>query len=122
MLHGNKAVVAVAFAAGVGVAGTAFYSNTVVVGSPAMASMMSTGAGYYGCSSNYGSDTICCGQPDDRSDYKGATHQCTREFPYCTSYKANEYYGHCVAVVTNIGGGGYITPNKQSDVIVLSQQ
>ena len=49
------------------------------------------------CSSDYGKDEVCCGQPDSKWYSKGKVHACPKEYPICTDYIANVNVGKCVA-------------------------
>ncbi|ALH23217.1 Galactose binding lectin domain containing protein [Chrysochromulina ericina virus CeV-01B] len=48
------------------------------------------------CSSDYGKDEVCCGQPDSKWYSKGKVHACPKEYPICTDYIANVNIGKCV--------------------------
>ena len=56
----------------------------------------STPSDWLQCSSDYGKDEVCCGQPDSKWYSKGKVHACPKEYPICTDYIANVNIGKCV--------------------------
>ena len=48
-----------------------------------------------GCSANFGSEYVCCGQQQTVNDYTGHVQSCPFYAPTCDGYSANNHYGTC---------------------------
>ena len=59
------------------------------------------------CTASYGSEAVCCDQPDTEMDQKGQVRACPRDVPYCEGYVANRQMGVCVNAPADLTCYGY---------------
>jgi len=64
------------------------------------------------CSADYGSNEVCCSQPDAGSDYTDHVRACqARDSPICADYVANQRMGRCIPYATaSVSSDSYYCP------------